>query len=65
MSYLKTWLDGTHHGVEPKYLQSYLDECVFRFNRRHTPMAAFQTLLEISTQKAPLTLSELVNRSQP
>jgi len=28
-------------------------------------MAAFQTLLGISTQKAPLTLPELVNRSQP
>jgi len=25
--------------------QVYLDEFVFRFNRRRTPMAAFQTLL--------------------
>ena len=65
LSHLKTWLNGTHHGVEPKYLQSYWDEVVFRFNRRHTPMAAFQTLLGISTQKAPLPLPELVNRSQP
>jgi len=64
-SNLKAWLNGTHHGVEPKYLQRYLDEFIFRFNRRNTPMAAFQTLLGISTQKAPLTLSELVNRSQP
>jgi len=40
-SNLQAWLNGTHHGVEPKYLQSYLDECVFRFNRRKTPMAAF------------------------
>ena len=29
---LKTWLNGTHHGVDPKYLQHYLDEFVFRFN---------------------------------
>lgn len=64
-SNLKTWLNGTHHGVEPKYLQSYLDEFVFRFNRRNTPMAACQPLLGISTQKAPLSLPELVNRSQP
>jgi len=64
-SNLKTWLNGTYHGVEPKYLQRYLDEFVFRFNRRNTPMEAFQTLLGISTQKAPLTLPELVNRSQP
>jgi len=56
---LKTWLNGTHHGVDPKYLQNYLDEFVFRFNRRKTPMAAFQTLLGIATQKAPVPLQQL------
>jgi len=31
----KRWLLGTHHGaVRPKHLQAYLDEYVFRFNRR-------------------------------
>jgi transposase-like protein len=54
-SNLKTWLMGTHHGVEPKYLQAYLDEFVFRFNRRQTPMAAFQTLLGITAVKTPAT----------
>jgi len=58
-SNLKTWLNGTHHGVEPKYLQSYLDEYVFRFNRRMTPMAAFQTLLGISLRRDPLTMDQL------
>ena len=62
---LKVCLNGTHHGVDPKYLQSYLDEFVFRFNRRNTPMAAFQTLLGISAKKSPLTLCDLTNRSQP
>ena len=56
---LKTWLNGTHHGVAPKYLQAYLDELVFRFNRRKTPVAAFQTLLEIATCKSPQTLTNL------
>lgn len=56
---LKTWLNGTHHGVDPKYLQAYLDEFVFRFNRRNTPMAAFQTLLGIATCKSPQTLTDL------
>jgi hypothetical protein len=64
-SNLKAWLNGTHHGVEPRYLQRYLDEFVFRFNQRSTPMAAFQTLLGISTQKAPLPLRDLVVLSQP
>lgn len=34
-SLLKRWLLGTHHGrVEETHLASYLDEFVFRFNRR-------------------------------
>lgn len=34
---LKRWLRGTHHGaVSSKHLQSYLDEHVFRYNRRKT-----------------------------
>jgi len=40
-------------------LQVYLDEFVFRFNRRKTPMAAFQTLLGIATCKSPQTLTDL------
>ncbi|MDP2852492.1 MAG: IS1595 family transposase [Gallionella sp.] len=58
-SNLKTWLQGTHHGVEVKYLQGYLDEFVFRFNRRQTPMAAFQTLLGIAVTKKPVSLMKL------
>lgn len=58
-SNLKSWLIGIHHGVAPKYLQSYLDEFVFRFNRRSYPMVAFRSLLEIVTQKTPLKLKNL------
>ena len=47
-SNLKTWLKGTHHGVSTDHLAAYLHEFEFRFNRRHTPMAAFQTLLGLS-----------------
>lgn len=59
-SNLKTWLLGTHHGVESKYLQVYLDEFVFRFNRRQVPMAAFQTLLGIAATKKPVTMRKLI-----
>lgn len=58
-SNLKSWLIGIHHGVDPKYLQAYLDEFVFRFNRRGTPMAAFQTLLGIASSKKPVKRGEL------
>jgi transposase-like protein len=47
---LRTGLRDTHRGVSGKHFQAYLDEFVFRFNRRRTPMAAFQTLLGLSSQ---------------
>jgi hypothetical protein len=49
-SNLKAWLAGTHHGrVEPKHLQTYLNEFTFRFNRRFYPFNAFRSLLGIGT----------------
>ena len=58
-SNLKTWLKGTHHGVSPKHLPHYVNEYVFRFNRRRTPMAAFQSLLGLTAQYAPTTYKML------
>jgi ISXO2-like transposase domain len=46
---LQQWLIGTYHGVSRDQLQFYLDEFVFRHNRRRVPMAAFQTLLGLGT----------------
>jgi transposase-like protein len=48
---LQQWLIGTHHGVSKPQLQVYLDEFVFRHNRRKTPAAAFQTLLGFGTAR--------------
>lgn len=56
---LQTWLRGTHHGVANRHLQAYLDEYTFRFNRRRTPMAAFQTLLGLATAHPPATYKML------
>jgi transposase-like protein len=47
---LDAWLLGTHHGVSPKHLQAYLNEFVFRFNRRFWPMAGFDSLLGIAVR---------------
>lgn len=49
---LDAWLLGTHHGVSPQHLQAYLNEYVFRFNRRFWPMVAFDSVLGIAV-KAP------------
>ena len=50
---LQQWLVGTHHGVSRDQLQVYLDEFVFRHNRRKSPMASFQTLLGLGTGRNP------------
>ena len=63
-SNLKTWLQGTHRGVSPEHLQVYLDEFVFRHNRRRTPMAAFQTLLGLGALHEPTTYREITRRER-
>jgi transposase-like protein len=60
ISNLKSWLQGTHRGVSGEHLQVYLDEYTFRFNRRRTPMAAFQTLLGLQSQQQPTTYRSIV-----
>jgi len=59
ISNLKSWLQGTHKGVSAEHLQVYLDEFVFRFNRRRTPMAAFQTLLGLGSHQQSATYEEI------
>ena len=50
-SNLKIWILGTHHGrVEKKYLQAYLNEYTFRFNRRFWPGPAFLRALTFMMQ---------------
>ena len=56
---LKTWIEGTHHGVSKKHTQAYVNEFVFRHNRRRTPMAAFQTVLGLATRTEGPTYAEL------
>ena len=59
---LKRWLLGTHQGaVEPKYLQAYLDEYVFRFNRQTATKRGllFYRLLENAMVVDPCTLSDI------
>jgi transposase-like protein len=58
-SNLKTWLLGTHHGVSQDHLQAYLNEYVFRFNRRFYPMTAFNSVLGLAANTVPPTYEQL------
>ena len=59
---LKRWLLGTHQGrVKRKRLQAYLDEYVFRFNRRTSRSRGllFQRILENAVVTGPAPLKSM------
>jgi hypothetical protein len=49
----KRWALGVHHGLRAEHLQAYLDEVVFRLDRRRTPQAAFARLLGLAVATGP------------
>ena len=65
-SLLKRWLLGTHQGaVKPAQLEHYLDEFVFRFNRRASRSRGliFYRLLEQAVQADPITYRQIAKRT--
>lgn len=59
---VKRWILGTHHGaVEPDQLDAYLDEFVFRFNRRRSKSRGmlFYRLLQQAVVTDPITYNDV------
>jgi hypothetical protein len=54
-SNLKRWGLGVYHGLRRQHLRRYLDDFVFRWNRRRHMAAAFDSLLGIGARLAPAT----------
>jgi len=61
---LKTWIDGTFHGVGKHHLQTYLNEFMFRFNRRFYRAVSFRTLLGLGVLHSGSTYREVYNGTQ-
>ena len=62
---LKRWILGTHHGaVQPAHLDAYLDEFVFRFNRRSSSSRGmlFYRLLQQAVVTNPVTYGDVVQK---
>src|SRR5678815_2215024 len=62
-SLIKRWILGTHHGaVQPEHLDAYLDEFVFRFNRRTSGSRGmlFYRLLQQAVITDPVTYADIV-----
>jgi len=57
---LKMWLRGTYNCLPSKHLQKYLDEFIFRFNRRWKMENIFDKLLDRCIVHHPCTYAELI-----
>jgi transposase-like protein len=67
-SLAKRWLLGTHQGaVDDAHLASYLNEFVFRFNRRRSRSRGmvFYRVLELAVAHAPVRYQDLVVAARP
>jgi len=64
-SLIKNGIRGVYHQVGAKYLQSYLDEYSFRYNRRHSGNLIFTSILERVSLKACEKPSVPVAENQP
>ena len=58
-SLVKRGIGGVYHSVSQKYLQTYLDEYSFRYNRRHQGNLIFTSLLKrVADLAAPPALRD-------
>jgi len=63
ISNAKSVIRGTHRGVSPKHLQSYLSEVCYRFNRRFWEKELFDRLIRACVSTPTVTYGELVARN--
>jgi transposase-like protein len=60
-SLLKRWALGTYHGLRRKHVDAYLEEFVFRYNRRFYRHVSFETVLGLAVCRRPETYRDIVN----
>ena len=56
----KNWLRGTHLYCSKIYLQTYIDEYVFRFNRRNSRNSIFNSIIFKFMNAVPKTYKDLI-----
>lgn len=56
---------GVYHGFRRHHIQAYLDEFVFRWNRRRHFHSSFDTLLGIGLRTTPMDYWTLIGRVSP
>ena len=64
-SLMKRWGLGTHHGLRHKHVDTYLNEFVFRYNRRSYRHVSFETMLGLALRHHPSSCWDIVGRDNP
>src|SRR6202051_3395735 len=64
-SLLKRWALGTYHGLRRKHIDTYLNEFVFRYNRRFYRHVSFEALLGLATHQEPPGYWDIIKRDNP
>lgn len=52
-SLMRRWGLGTYHGFRHKHIDTYLNEFVFRYNRRRLRDVSFETTLGLAAHRPP------------
>src|ERR1700686_1453662 len=64
-SLVKRWGLGTYHGLRRKHVDTYLNEFVFRYNRRFYRHASFETILGLASHHHPTSYWDIIGRDNP
>ena len=64
-SLMKRWGLGTYHGLRRKHLDTYLNEFVFRYNRRFYRHVSFETVLGLASHHDPASYWNIIGRENP
>ncbi len=64
-SLMKRWALGTYHGLRRRHIDTYLNEFVFRYNRRFYRHVSFETILGLAANRPPISRWDIVERINP
>jgi predicted RNA-binding Zn-ribbon protein involved in translation (DUF1610 family)/transposase-like protein len=62
---LKRWSLGTYHGLRRQHLDTYLNEFVFRYNRRLYRHVSFETILGLAIHRSPVSYWDITGQQNP
>jgi ISXO2-like transposase domain len=62
---LKRWSLGIYHGLRPQHIDAYLNEFVFRYNRRFYRHVSFESILGLAAGHGPSSYWDIIGQANP